>query len=65
MAYLLALACGRVGCRPREARWRTLARLQEEMGDRVRKDLPLKDVAAAGGWKDVTTVPTCYQHADD
>ena len=27
--------------------------------------LPLKDVAAAGGWKDVTTLLTCYQHADE
>jgi len=23
------------------------------------------DVAAAGGWKDVTTLLTCYQHADE
>jgi integrase len=30
-----------------------------------RKDLPLKDVAAAGGWKDVTTLLTCYQHPDE
>jgi integrase len=30
-----------------------------------RKDLPLKDVAAAGGWKDVTTLLMCYQHADE
>jgi len=30
-----------------------------------RKDLPLKDVAAAGGWKDVTTLLTCYKHADE
>jgi hypothetical protein len=22
-------------------------------------------VAAAGGWKDVTTLLTCYQHADE
>jgi hypothetical protein len=22
-------------------------------------------VAAAGGWKNVTTLLTCYQHADD
>lgn len=28
-----------------------------------RKGLPLPDVAAAGGWKDVTTLMTCYQHA--
>ena len=30
-----------------------------------RKDLPLKDVAAAGEWKDATTLLTCYQHADE
>ena len=30
-----------------------------------RKELPLKDVAAAGGWNDVTTLLTCYQHADE
>jgi integrase len=30
-----------------------------------RKELPVKDVAAAGGWKDVTTLLTCYQHADE
>ena len=29
-----------------------------------RKDLPLKDVAAAGSWKDVGTLLTCYQQAD-
>ncbi len=29
-----------------------------------RKDLSLKDVAAAGGWKDVGTLLTCYQQAD-
>jgi len=31
----------------------------------ARKDLPLKDVAAAGGWKDITTLVTCYQQQDD
>jgi hypothetical protein len=30
-----------------------------------RKGFPLKDLCAAGGWKDVTTLLTCYQHADD
>jgi integrase len=30
-----------------------------------RKDLPLKDMAAAGGWKDVATLLTSYQHADE
>ncbi|MHC4088864.1 MAG: tyrosine-type recombinase/integrase [Planctomycetota bacterium] len=29
-----------------------------------RKHLPLKDVAAAGGWKDVATLQECYSHAD-
>lgn len=31
----------------------------------LRKHLPLKDVAAAGGWKDVTTLLTCYQQPDE
>lgn len=30
-----------------------------------RKDLPLKDVAAVGGWKDVATLITSYQHVDE
>lgn len=30
-----------------------------------RKDLSLKDVAAAGGWKDVTTLLGCYQQPDE
>ena len=29
-----------------------------------RKDFPLKDVAEAGGWKDIDTLLTCYQHPD-
>lgn len=29
-----------------------------------RKDLSLKDVAEAGGWKDVGTLLTCYQQSD-
>lgn len=29
-----------------------------------RKQFPLKDVAAVGGWKAVQTLLTCYQHAD-
>jgi hypothetical protein len=28
-----------------------------------RKALPLPDVAEAGGWKDVTTLLTCYQRS--
>jgi len=31
----------------------------------ARKDLPVQDVAAAGGWKDLKTLMTCYQHADE
>lgn len=30
-----------------------------------RKHLPVKDVAAAGGWKDTQTLLTCYQQADE
>jgi hypothetical protein len=30
-----------------------------------RKWLPVKDVAAAGGWKDVTTLISCYQQPDE
>lgn len=29
-----------------------------------RKDLPLKDVAAAGGWSDTSTLLQCYQQPD-
>jgi integrase len=31
----------------------------------ARKDLPLTDVAAAGGWLDVTTLLGCYQQPDE
>lgn len=31
----------------------------------ARKDLPLKDVCAAGGWSDPTTLIRCYQQPDD
>jgi hypothetical protein len=30
-----------------------------------RKNLPVKDVAAARGWKDVTTLINCYQQPDE
>lgn len=30
-----------------------------------RKALPVKDVAAAGGWNDITTLIDCYQQPDD
>lgn len=29
-----------------------------------RKHLPVTDVAAAGGWKDVNTLLSCYQQPD-
>lgn len=29
-----------------------------------RKHLPDVDVAAAGGWSDLSSLKTCYQHAD-
>lgn len=40
-------------CHPYRRKWAT-----------ERKHQPIKDVAAAGGWKDVETLLTCYQHAD-
>ncbi len=30
-----------------------------------RKGLPVKDVAAAGGWKGVSTLIECYQQPDE
>jgi integrase len=40
-------------CHPFRRKWAT-----------ERKHLPVKDVAAAGGWKDVGTLLTSYQQAD-
>jgi integrase len=40
-------------CHPYRRKWAT-----------ERKHLSIKDVAAAGGWKDVGTLLTCYQQAD-
>ena len=31
----------------------------------ARKHLPLKDVAAAGGWKSTVTIQRCYQQPDE
>jgi hypothetical protein len=31
----------------------------------ARKHLPLSDVAAAGGWTDLSTLLRCYQQVDD
>jgi hypothetical protein len=31
----------------------------------ARKDLPISDVALAGGWTDATTLLRCYQQPDD
>ena len=30
-----------------------------------RKTMPVKDVAAAGGWKDITTLIDCYGQPDE
>jgi len=30
-----------------------------------RKSLPVKDVAAAGGWKDIMTLMECYQQPEE
>ncbi len=30
-----------------------------------RKDMPLKDVAEAGGWRDPNTLLKCYQQPDE
>lgn len=40
-----------------------MACLPKEAGD-PRKHLPLKDVAAAGGWNDVDTLLKVYQQPD-
>jgi hypothetical protein len=31
----------------------------------ARKHMPDVDVAAAGGWSDLSSLKTCYQHADE
>jgi CheY-like chemotaxis protein len=40
------------------------AGLRKRLWATERKHLPVKDVAAAGGWKDVTTLLECYQQPD-
>jgi hypothetical protein len=40
-----------------------VARLPAGVGDNP-EGLPLKDVAAAGGWKDTASLLACYHHAD-
>jgi len=47
--------------RPKGALWHTFRRKFAT----ERKFHPLKDVAEAGGWKDVGTLLTCYQMADE
>jgi len=47
--------------RPKGALWHTFRRKFAT----ERKFFPLKDVAEAGGWKDVGTLLTCYQMADE
>jgi integrase len=46
--------------RPDGSLWHTFRRLWAT----ERKDLPLKDVAAAGGWSDTSTLLQCYQQPD-
>ena len=47
--------------RPKGGLWHTFRRKFAT----ERKFYPLKDVAEAGGWKDVGTLLTCYQMADE
>ncbi len=45
---------------PRGGGWHMFRR----MWATARKDMSLKDVAAAGGWKNTATLQLCYQHPD-
>jgi hypothetical protein len=47
--------------------WRFPAKisLTPVLRDELRKLLPAADVAAAGGWSDLTTLLRCYQQEDD
>lgn len=47
--------------KPDGSLWHTFRRLWAT----ERKHLPLKDVAAAGGWKDMITLLECYQQPDE
>ena len=61
-AYRLKTAYQRAGVpKPDGSLWHAFRRLWAT----ERKSLPVKDVAAAGGWKDVTTLIECYQQPDD
>ena len=50
-----------VAAKPDGSLWHAFRRLWAT----ERKGLPVKDVAAAGGWKDVTTLIECYQQPDE
>ena len=47
--------------KPEGSMWHAFRRLWAT----ARKAFPVKDVAAAGGWKDVNTLIDCYQQPDD
>ena len=42
-----------------------MAPLASQVGNGAQKDMPLRDVAAAGGWRDPTTLLKCYQQPDE
>ena len=61
-AYWLKRTYGLSGqSKPDGSLWHAFRRLWAT----ERKHLPFKDVAAAGGWKDVTTLINCYQQPDE
>ncbi len=61
-SYWLTRAFALAGVRkPDGSLWHAFRRRWATM----RKHLPLKDVAAAGGWHDLTTLLTCYQQPDE
>lgn len=61
-AYWLKVAYARCGePKPDGSLWHAFRRLWATEW----KALPVKDVAAAGGWKDITTLIDCYQQPDD
>ena len=61
-AYWLKRAFELAGIpKPEESLWHAFRRRWATS----RKHLPLVDVAAAGGWRDLTTLLTCYQQPDE
>ena len=62
MSRCLRAAYGRAGVAPRPGGlWHPWRRKWAT----ERKDMPLTDVAAAGGWRDPTTLLKCYQQPDE